>query len=269
MVDKISKKLVADLKSLGLEVHTTTKARGHLGFFMKNRIDISKDVPENRFVQTLLHEFAHYVHYRINPNIGRTGGTLEELFGKNLPPNFEEELLKVTNFVDENSLCVRLYELKDRNKSKIEELEKIVKSEYPKFQRSKRFKEFEKFIKKSEAKYLLKHDGVRLVSGFFIKKFRDISIVNLERDFPDIPKSFCAYIRLRSCQKRNARISAKINKLRKYYTRPTELFARFVEGLYLDNEWVHALAPQACEIFYEKLNEKFYPCLYEFREYIS
>ena len=31
--------LIKYLESLGLRVNTTTKARGHLGFFMKNRID--------------------------------------------------------------------------------------------------------------------------------------------------------------------------------------------------------------------------------------
>ena len=53
------KELIKYFKSLGLTVHTTTKARGHQGFFLKNRIDISKNIPENRVVPTLLHEFAH------------------------------------------------------------------------------------------------------------------------------------------------------------------------------------------------------------------
>ena len=37
------KELIKYFQSLGLTVHTTTKARGHQGFFLKNRIDISKD----------------------------------------------------------------------------------------------------------------------------------------------------------------------------------------------------------------------------------
>ena len=54
-----AKELIKYFKSLGIDVHTTTKARGHQGFFLKNRIDISKNVPQNKLVQTLLHEFAH------------------------------------------------------------------------------------------------------------------------------------------------------------------------------------------------------------------
>ncbi len=268
MSDIQKKELIKYCKSLGLEVHTTTKARGHSGFFLKNRIDISKNLPEQKIVQTLLHEFAHYVHFKINPNLHRNGGGLEELFGTNVA-NLEEELFKVTNFVDENSLCVRLYELKARNKEKLLEYEKIVKSEYPKFQRSKKFKEFDKFIKKSRAKYLLKYDRVRLVTGVFRKTVQNISVVNLERDFPEISESFCAYIRLRSCLRRQARLSSKINRLQKYYKKPTELFARLVEGLYLDREWVCAIAPNATKIFFENLDKNFYPNLLPLKNYLS
>ena len=72
--------LVNYFKSLGLEVHTGTKARGHQGFFIKNRIDVSKNVPENRVVPTLLHEFAHYIHSKIEPDMNKTGGSLKVLF---------------------------------------------------------------------------------------------------------------------------------------------------------------------------------------------
>ena len=142
-----AKEFVKYLKNLGIEVHTTTKARGHLGFCLKNRIDISKNISPERFVPTLLHEFAHYVHYEIEPAINRTGGTFEVLFGSD-DPIISDELFKVTNFVDENSLCVKLYEHKDRIKGQIKDYEKIIKKDYPKFLRSKKFKEFDKFIKK-------------------------------------------------------------------------------------------------------------------------
>ena len=49
--------LIKYLKSLGIDVHTSTKARGHQGFFLKNRIDISKNIPRHRIVPTLIHEF--------------------------------------------------------------------------------------------------------------------------------------------------------------------------------------------------------------------
>lgn len=253
------KELIKYFKSLGLTVHTATKARGHQGFFLKNRIDISKNVPENRVVQTLMHEFAHYIHSKLEPDMNKTGGTLNMLFKTDNGDIFFDELVKVTNFVDENSLFVRLYEHKDRVKSRILEYEKIIKNYYPKFQRSKKFKEFDKYIKKSEAKYLLKFDRVKLVKGgFFRKTVKLYTIDNIEKDFTDMPKAFAAYIRLKSCQKKQSRISSRINRYKKYYEKPAELFARLVEGLYLDKEWVEAIAPNVTKRFYELLNNGYY-----------
>lgn len=252
------KELINYFKSIGLTVHTSTKARGHQGFFLKNRIDISKNIPENRIIPTLLHEFAHYIHSKIEPDMNRTGGTLTMLF-KEDNPIFMEELIKVTNFVDQNSLCVRLYEHKDRVKSKIKEYENIIKMYYPKFMRSKKFKEFDKYIKKSNARYLLKYDRVKLIQGGFFRKTTKLyTIDNIEKDFIDMPKSFAAYIRLKSFQKKQARISARINKYKKYYERPTELFARLIEALYLDKEWTEAIAPHVTKKFYELLNDGYY-----------
>lgn len=248
--------LIKYFKSLGLTVHTTTKARGHQGFFLKNRIDISKNVPENRIVPTLLHEFAHFIHSKIESDMPITGGTLQTLFGSE---KYKEELIKVTNFVDENSLCVRLYEHKDRVKQKIKEQEEIVKKYYPKFQRSKKFKEFDRYIKSSNARYLLKYDRVKLVVGGFWRRTTKLyTIDNLEEDFTDMPTAFVAYIRLKSYQKKQSRISTRINKYKKYYEKPTELFARFVEGVYLDREWVEAIAPNASREFFDRLNDGFY-----------
>lgn len=252
------KELIKYFKSLGLTVHTTTKARGHQGFFLKNRIDISKNIPENRVVPTLLHEFAHYIHSKIEPDMNKTGGTLGMLFKDDSRVLFDE-LIKVTNFVDPNSLCVRLYEHKDRVKSKIKEYENIIKIYYPDFMRSKKFKEFDKYIKKSDARYLLKYDRVKLIQGGFFRKTTKLySIDNIEKDFTDMPKAFTAYIRLKSYQKKQTRISARINKYKKYYEKPAELFARLVEGLYLDREWVEAIAPNVVERFYKLAEAGYY-----------
>ncbi len=253
-----AKELIKYFRSLGIEVHTTTKARGNLGFFLKNRIDISKNIPQHRLVPTLIHEFAHYIHYQIEPDMNKTGGSFVSLFGED-NPLFEDELFKVTNFVDENSLCVKLYEHKDRIKSIIKNYEAEIKNVYPKFQRSKKFKEFEKYIKKSKARYLLKYDRVKLLTGgFFRKKEEVFSVANVENDFPDMPKAFAFYLKLRSAQKKQARISARINKLKKYYKKPCELFARFAEGIYLDKEWVCALAPYTAEKFFSLLENGYY-----------
>ena len=244
--------LIKCLKNKGIDVHTSTKARGHQGFFIKNRIDISKYTPEDRIIPTLLHEFAHYVHYKLQPDMLKTGGDLTFLFNTDETILYEE-LLKVTNFVDENSLCVRLYEHKDRIKHKITEQEKIIKQFYPNFRRSKNFREFDKYAKRSDAKYLLKYDRVKVLEGMFFKKnIKLYTIDNIEKDFPGMPKAFIAYIRLKSYQRKQTRVSSRINKLKKYYQKPTELFARFIEGLYLDKEWVEALAPKVSDIFKSK-----------------
>lgn len=251
------KDLIKYFKSLGLEVHTSTKARGHHGFFLKNRIDISKNIPPHRKIPTLLHEFAHYIHSKIEPDMHKTGGSLEVLFQSDNPV-IEKELIEVTHFVDENSLCKRLEAHKLLIKQKIKEYEKIIKTDYPKFMRSKRFKEFEKYIKKSDAKYLLKYDRIKLIRGFWTKTSKIYTIDNIEKDFTDMPKAFAAYIRLRSYQKKQARVSARINKSKKYYSKPTELFARFVEGLYIDSDYIKEIAPTTYNCFRKLLNEGFY-----------
>lgn len=260
--------LIKYLKSLGLKVNTKTKARGHQGFFTNNRIDISINTPENKVMPVLIHEFAHFIHSKIEPDINKSGGNIHIIFQSN-NPILKNELLKVTNFVDNNSLCIKLFEHKDRIKSEIKKQEEIIRAYYPDFQRSKNFKQFDKFIKKSAAKYLLKFDIVKVVEHNFFKKNTKIySIKTIENDFPNMPKAFIACIRLKSLQRKQSKISNKINRLKKYYERPTELFARFVEGLYLDKEWVEAIAPNTCKQFYNLLDSGFYkelknviPCL--------
>ena len=251
------KTFVKYLRTLGLEVHTSTKARGHQGFFCNNRIDISKNTPEHRVIPTMMHEFAHYIHYQIEPDMPKTGGTFKILFQSDSPV-IEKELFKVTNFVDENSLCVKLYEHKDRIREKINDYDKIIKKSYPNFQRSKKFREFDKYIKRSDARYLLKYDRVKVTGGFpwFVQKIYTINTI--EECFPDMPEAFAAYIRLKSFTRKQSRISARINRLNKYYKRPTELFARFVEGLYLDREWVEAIAPFTSQRFFDLLENGYY-----------
>ena len=252
------RELINYFKTLGLEVHTSTKARGHQGFYMQKRIDISKNIPESRIVPTLIHEFAHYIHSKLEPNMAKSGGSLVILFDDENFEIYKKELIKVTNFVDQNSKCEKLIYHKNIIKNRIAEYEKIIKDRYPKFLRSKKFREFDRYIKKSNARYLLKYDRVKLISGVFFKKSEILTIDNLEKDFADMPKEFAAYIRLKSCQKRQSRVAAKINKLNKYYEKPTELFARLVEGLYLSAATVKDLAPNTYNRFFELLNSGYY-----------
>ena len=251
------KELIKYFRSLGIEVNTSTKARGHHGFYLKNRIDVSKNIPPHRRIPTLIHEFAHYIHSKIEPGMEKTGGALEVLFGLD-SPTLRDELLSVTHFVDKNSLCKKLEYHKTLIKEKIKQYESIIKKDYPDFMRSKRFKEFEKYIKKTDAKYLLKYDRIKLVKGFWIPQTKIYTIDSIEKDFTDMPQAFAAYIRLRSYQKKQARVSARINKSKKYYSKPTELFARFVEGIYLDKEYIQSIAPTAYKQFNSLLNQGHY-----------
>lgn len=302
----MKKQLIKYFKSLGIEVYTNTKARGHQGFFLNGRIDISKNTKEERIIPTLLHEFAHYIHAKIEPDMPKNGGDLCVLFNLETPhpqplslkgrgeqslqgslfsnlfnkkafkqssplagegsqragEGFTEsilkkELLSVTNFVDSNSHHTKLLEHKNQIKKRIKLLEAQIKKDYPNFMRSKKFKEFDKYIKKSKAKYLLKYDRVKLFSPF-LRRVEIYTIDNLERDFPEIPPALCACIRLKSAQKKQARISAKINRLNKYYEKPAELFARFVEGFYINPKLTQELAPCATQRFYELLEQGYF-----------
>ena len=59
-------------------------------------------------------------------------------------------------------------------------------------------------------------------------------------------------------EKKQSRISARINKYKKYYEKPCELFARLIEGIYLDREWVEAIAPNVTKQFFELLDNGYY-----------
>lgn len=277
MEKELAKKLIKYFKSLGIEVYTNTKARGHQGFFLKNRIDISKNTKEERLVPTLLHEFAHYIHNKLEPDMVKTGGTLDVLFGlsnsccwagkpnllltSHLSPltitTIIQELQQITYYIDESSLCHKLKIHKDQIKKKIKILEEQIKKDYPNFMRSKKFKEFDKYIKKSKAKYLLKYDRVKFISPF-LRREENFSIDNIEQDFPDMPAAFCAYIRLKSNTRKQARISKRINNLNKYYSKPSELFARFVECIYINEAQARALAPLSTQIFFELIEKGYY-----------
>lgn len=256
------KELIKFIKSLDIIVNTNTKARGHKGFFLnkKNRIDISNNLEENSAIYTLLHEFSHYIHSKLETNIEKNGGTLEKIFNNQNPETnsiIKKELINVTHWVDKNSNNNILLMHKNKLKTKIKELDTEIKKEYPQFQRSKKFKEFEKIIKKSNAKYLLKYDRIK-VCGWFFQKEKIYTIDNIEQDFPELKPAFVSYIRLRSFQKKQNRISKKINTIKKYYEKPTELFARFIEGYYKDKDKLTELAPTSTKLFNHLLYNDYY-----------
>lgn len=260
--------LIEYITSLGISVNTTTKARGHLGFFADGRIDISKNTPQDRIIPTLLHEFAHYIHSKLENNISKTGGTLKILFQSD--EVFIEELMAVTNFVDENSKCEKLLKHKEMVKKEIKKLDEFIKKGFPNFQRSKPFKEFNKAIKGTNLKYLLTFDKVRIMPWFLFGKEEILSIASLEQNYPNLKPEFINYFKLKSLMRKQKRITNRISKRQKYYKRPTELFARLVEGLYLDKDLVCELAPNATTRFFELLDTGYYKELKNiFKTYVT
>ena len=250
--------LVKFFRSLGLTVNTTTKARGNLGLYTKNRIDISKEIDEERVVPTLVHEFAHHIHYKIESTDISKGGTLEKIFDCSEVNEIREELVELTNSTDYDKRADVLNRLKERTSEAIKKLQFLIREEYPDFQRSKPFKEFNKYIKNSNARYLLKYDIVRIREGFFFPKTKVISISTLEKDFPQMPKAFVNYIKLKSEQRKQSRITRRMNKMGKYYLKPTELFARYVQNYFCNPKEVRQKTPKTTKRFEELLNQGYY-----------
>ena len=248
--DRNIKTIINYCSECGIEIHTSTKARGHQGVFLhdnKNlkRIDIRKNIPQERFFPVIAHEFAHYFHQTLDKDFE----SLQEIFG------VKEEILlpeleSITAFVAGNETETKANTELNRILNEIKKHEEIIKKEYPEFKRSQKFKEFEKYIKHSDAKYLLRYDKVKMMklTGIVI-----YNIETIEKDFPEIPQAFIAYIHLKRLQRYQRKLSRQVGKLKKYYAKPTELFARFIEGLVIDREQVKTLAPEAFSAFIERL----------------
>ena len=166
-------------------------------------------------------------------------------------------LLDIDEFIKKNEL-----------KEKIKKEEEIIKSEYPNFKRNDKFETFEKFIKNSDARYLLKYDIVKIRHGFF-KEEKIISIDSLDSDFPKMQEAFKSYIRLKSFQRKNSKIQKRICQLGKYYKTPLELFARFIEGIVIDIDIVKRFAPKAFEKFKFLYSLDYYPNLKEVFEILE
>lgn len=258
--------IVDFLRSLNIEVKTNTKARGNNGLYQRNRIDVARGLSEEKAIRVMVHEFAHHIHYQIDKDFIKTGGSLECLFDTKDISVIRNELVEVTNNIDKNSKINIFLNAKEETSRTIKGMQKAIRRDFPEFQRSKKFSEFEKYIKNSDAKYLVKYDAIKLMNGFFFKKERILTVKNIENDFPDMPKAFQLYIRLCSMQRKQSRITRRLNKLNKYYDKPTELFARFVEGYFSHTETVLQLAPHTVNRFKELLSDGYYGELKDFFE---
>ena len=257
--------MVSFISNLGISVHTNTKARGHQGFFLKGRIDISSKLTPRRKIEVLIHEFTHMIHHKIDPTISKKHGNLESLFPNSDLNKIEQELLFVTRFVDNNKSLATLYLHKGKVLKEIKELSEKIKIVYPDFKRSYSHKALEKRINNCDAKYLLKYDRVKVKTllSFTTKIY---TIESMEIDFPELNEYELYYIKLKSKQRALKRISSRINRLEKYYKRPSELFARFVEALFIDTQKVSELAPHAYLVFCKELAQNRY---YELADLIN
>ena len=255
--------MVIFLENLGLTVNTNTKARGHQGFFFKNRIDVSINLSYERKIEVLIHEFTHFVHSQVEENVFKNHGSLSTLFPNGNLELIENELYNVTRFVDRNKTFKLLQEQRISTLENIKNIDKKIKTIYPDFMRSYDYTKFTKLLNKTDAKYLLKYDRV-LVKSSFWGGTKIYSIQNIDSDFPNFEESVKDYLRLKSLQRKLKRISARINKLEKYYRRPTELFARFVEGLFINTNKVAEIAPHTYLIFCKQLSENKYNYLADF-----
>ena len=255
----LTKRNVIDfMRALNIEVKTNTKARGNNGLYQKNRIDVARGLTEEQAIDVLVHEFAHHIHYKIDKDFLKNGGSLENIFNTSNIVEIKEELKNVTNLIDKNSRLNIFLKAKEEASNQIKGMQSAIKRDYPNFLRSKKFPEFEKYIKGSDAKYLVKYDAIRLMQGFFFKKERILTVKNIETDFPDMPKAFQLYIRLCSMQRKQAKITRRIGKLNKYYEKPTELFARYVQGYFSTPETISTVAPTTTKRFNELLSSGYY-----------
>lgn len=251
----IKSELIRYISSLGLTVNTVTKARGNKGFFKEGRIDVSKTLDDSSAIRTLIHEYAHYINYKFD----KTLSSLSPVFGDE-SENIKDELLEVTKFVDENALCQKLNAENDSLKNEIKILTDKVQKEYPDFSANSELKEFKKYSRWSNIGYLEKYDKVKIHS---ITSSKVYSIDTIKEDFPDMPEVFVDYLKLKSKQRRRNKILRRISKLNKYYSEPCELFARFIEGIYIDINKVKELAPSAYEAFLKLFNKNYYHGLRE------
>jgi len=216
--------LIEYAKSLGITINIgKNNAQGNRGFFKAKdsayRIDISKSVSEKDIDRVLLHELIHYMHFTYD----KTLKTPYFIFNNNYQ-DYESDLLKLTVDDIPKDFAKSIYENKNKIKNEIENLSKKVKAFFPDIKLSDKNNKIEKVISKSEFKYLLKHDNVKLISGFSTKIY---SIDNLTEN--DISIEHLEYLRLSSLKRRLNSINNKISRLNKYYNAPSELLARSFE----------------------------------------
>ena len=106
--------LVNYLETLGIIVNIgKNKARGNKGFFKvvnnNYRIDIANNLTEDAILRVLVHEFAHYVHYKNDKSLKSLDFILP-----NLNDDLHEELISLTVESIPKESIKPLFDIKER-----------------------------------------------------------------------------------------------------------------------------------------------------------
>ena len=106
--------LVNYLETLGIVVNMgKNKARGNKGFFKvvnnNYRIDIANNLTEDAILRVLVHEFAHYVHYKNDKSLKSLDFILP-----NLNDDLHEELISLTVESIPKESIKPLFDIKER-----------------------------------------------------------------------------------------------------------------------------------------------------------
>ena len=147
--DKEFLEMIRFVSQMGISVKTNTRARGHQGFFMNGRIDISSTLDVQRKKEVLVHEFAHFVHTLVEPDVMRTHGTLQRLFLTENIGTIEKELFEITYCGGKIPALEKIDALKNKVSENIKGLDRKIKGKYPDFKRSSAFSPIERIIKKN------------------------------------------------------------------------------------------------------------------------
>ena len=243
-------KLASYIESLGIQLNIgKNKAKGNKGIFKTDskryRIDVAKNLSDDEMLHVLVHELAHYAHYCNNKSLSSLDFIFKDGFEK-----FEEDLLKLTVNAIPKDFASQLFNQKAEVKKEIKSISNAIKSIYPDIKLSIKNNPIEKDIKKTEYKYLMKYDRVKIRYNLSTRIY---TIDNLTRDFPDIKPEHLSYIKLSSLKRRLNRINSKISRLNRYYNSPTELFARSVECFILNPSYMEKETPELYSYYKDNL----------------
>ncbi|MBQ4114063.1 hypothetical protein IJD34_01525 [bacterium] len=243
--------LITYIESLGIDVNLgKNKARGNKGFFKATsnsyRIDISKSVDTESRLSVLIHEFAHYLHYKNDPTLQSLNFIFEDGFSSKI----EEELIEVTvNLIPKKSI-EPLFNTKENIETNIRKVKEELKQLFPNTDFTTIQEKLTKIIEKTPYKHLLKHDNVKILN---FMSFDIFSIKNVEQY--NINESCKKYLYLCSQKRALKRINSKIYKLNKYYNSKAELFARSLESFFLNRSVFAQKAPIVNKTYENLINK--------------